>query len=201
MNLRNALRYIYIYILTSKAGLEYDLQSREVWRGKREATRSYGRKHLFYKLYRVVCKKWGVCIRKCLHQRGNNADRRQREPFLGVSKREEPVIPQLSNSLYESDGLYAIYFVQDGGIPSGRWHCGRDVYGKWHAGNSRDVLSTHRSRISNLRFDSYSGYNEGHAVWRQRLCIPCTHNHRYGDRLSRSGRHGLYHQVPVHVFQ
>lgn len=35
MNLiEKALRYIYIYILTSKAGLEYDLQSREVWRGK-----------------------------------------------------------------------------------------------------------------------------------------------------------------------
>ena len=31
MNLiEKALRYIYIYILTSKAGLEYDLQSREV---------------------------------------------------------------------------------------------------------------------------------------------------------------------------
>lgn len=120
-NIRKALRYIYIYILTLwTAGWAYDRQPREVWRRKREATRSYGQKHLFYKLYRVVCKKWGVCIRKCLHQRGNNADRRQREPFLGVSKREEPVIQQLSNSLYESDGLYAIYFVQDGGIPSGR---------------------------------------------------------------------------------
>lgn len=41
MNLiEKALRYIYIYILTSKAGLEYDLQSREVWRGKREDKRS-----------------------------------------------------------------------------------------------------------------------------------------------------------------
>lgn len=122
MNLiEKALRYIYIYILTSNAGWAYDRQSREVWRRKRsEASGSYCQKHLFYKLYCVVCKKWGVCIRKCLHQRGNNADRRQREPFLGVSKREEPVIPQLSNSLYESDGLYAIYFVQDGGIPSRR---------------------------------------------------------------------------------
>ena len=120
-NIRKALRYIYIYRLNlAKAGWAYDRQSREVWRGKREATRSYGRKHLFYKLYRVVCKEWRVCIRKCLHQRGNNANRRQWEPFLGVSKREKPVIPQLSKSLYKSDGLYSIFFVQDGGIPSRR---------------------------------------------------------------------------------
>ena len=51
---------------------------------------------------------------------GNNANRRQWEPFLGVSKREKPVIPQLSKSLYKSDGLYSIFFVQDGGIPSRR---------------------------------------------------------------------------------
>ena len=122
MNLiEKARRYIYIYILTSTAGWAYDRQSREVWkRRRREATRSYGRKHLFYKLYRVVCKKWGVCIRKCLHQRGNNADRRQREPFLGISKREKPIIPQLSKPLYKSDGLQVIYFVPDEGIPSRR---------------------------------------------------------------------------------
>ena len=39
MNLiEKALRYI--YILTSKAGLEYDLQSREVWRGKRSGRKN-----------------------------------------------------------------------------------------------------------------------------------------------------------------
>ena len=41
MNLiEKALRYIYIYILTSKAGLEYDLQSREVWRGSSKTVRN-----------------------------------------------------------------------------------------------------------------------------------------------------------------
>lgn len=124
MNLiEKALRYIYIYIyiLTSKAGWEHDLQPREVWRRKRsEASGSYCRKHLFYKLYCVVCEKWGVCIRKCLHQRGNNTDRRQREPFLGISKREKPIIQQLSKPLYKSDGLQVIYFVPDEGIPSRR---------------------------------------------------------------------------------
>lgn len=38
MNLRNALRYIYIYIYRlnlAKAGWEYDLQPREKWRKKK----------------------------------------------------------------------------------------------------------------------------------------------------------------------
>lgn len=39
--------YIYIYILTSKAGLEYDLQSREIWRQrKREDKRSHACRRL-----------------------------------------------------------------------------------------------------------------------------------------------------------
>ena len=52
MNLiEKALRYIYIYILTSKAGLEYDLQSREVWKWRlstRQAGVLYNKKQHFH---------------------------------------------------------------------------------------------------------------------------------------------------------
>lgn len=60
MNLiEKALRYIYI-LTHSKAGLEYDLQSREVWRGKHNKT---GRRKCHYYCgwaYSLLYGKWDV---------------------------------------------------------------------------------------------------------------------------------------------
>lgn len=63
MNLiEKALRYIYIYILTSKAGLEYDLQSREVWT---ESQRSKDRERNNEPCYQglPLRRKWRICQR------------------------------------------------------------------------------------------------------------------------------------------
>lgn len=51
-NIRKALRYIYIYILTSKAGLEYDLQSREVWKWRKSEASNHtcaDQRHVLHK--------------------------------------------------------------------------------------------------------------------------------------------------------
>ena len=62
MNLiEKALRYIYIYILTSKAGLEYDLQSREVCERRSSETDHCNRKCSDGRGSKVLCTKREDC--------------------------------------------------------------------------------------------------------------------------------------------
>lgn len=80
MNLiEKALRYIYIYILTSKAGLEYDLQSREVWRGKRgETSRSKFCAQTRLEIFCEILQESGVCeFFEKLHRESGNRSRRR----------------------------------------------------------------------------------------------------------------------------
>lgn len=81
MNLiEKALRYIYIYILTSKAGLEYDLQSREVWRGRKpKSNSSYLYSHRRLRLWSEVFFKWraGFISQELYNRIDHGFDRRR----------------------------------------------------------------------------------------------------------------------------
>lgn len=66
-NIRKALRYIYIYILTHwNAGWEYDLQSREVWKERAKASVS---KRIRICDLLLVHAKWEICNGKQRYKR------------------------------------------------------------------------------------------------------------------------------------
>ena len=84
-NIRKALRYIYIYILTSKAGLEYDLQSREVWRGKRsEASNSEIHAQTRHGIFCEIFQESGVCefFERLQRESGNRSRRRWNDNYF-----------------------------------------------------------------------------------------------------------------------